>query len=82
MANLVSPGYKRGTLINRVLPPIEERVIEFMGLNRKAVIAEGEMRDMLNLTSDNYPLLTPRKPRGAMRLPAGVIKPVQLMAKF
>lgn len=82
MANLVTPGYKRSTLINSILPPIEERIIEFKGLNRKAVTLEGEMRDMKNLTSDNYPLLTPRKPRGAMRLPVGVIKPIQLMAKF
>jgi len=74
MANLVQPVAP--------LVPIEERTIEFKGLNRQAVVAEGEMPDMWNLTSDNYPLLTPRKPRGAMRLPAGVVKPMQLMAKF
>lgn len=79
---LVTPGYRRSVLINQVLPPIEERVLEFKGLNRRDVVDEGEMRNMKNLTSDNYPLLTPRKPRGAMRLPAGVKKPIQLMAKF
>ena len=61
MANLVSPGYKRSTLINQILPPVAERIIEFKGLNRKSVINEGEMRDMKNLTADNYPVLSPRK---------------------
>ena len=72
MVNLVSP-------VN-VLEPIEERIIEFKGLNRKPVIEDGEMSDMLNLTSDAYPLLTQRKARGRMRLPSGAIRPIQLMA--
>lgn len=54
--NLVAPVVK--------LQPMQERVIEFLGLNRKPVINDGEMSDMLNLTADNYPLLTPRKARG------------------
>lgn len=72
MANLAMP-------VN-VLPPSEERIIEFKGLNRLAVVSEGEMSDMKNLTSDDYPILKQRKPRGRMSLPAGAIRPVQIMA--
>lgn len=36
----------------------------FMGLNRGQSISDGEMADMLNLTSDEYPVLSVRKPRG------------------
>ena len=82
MANLVSPGYSRSALINQMLVPTEERTIEFKGLNRRTTVAEGEMSDMTNLCSDNYPVLTPRKPRGRMSLPNGVIRPLQLMQRF
>ena len=44
--------------------PREERILEFKGYNKKAVIADGEMRDMYNLSSDEYPCLYQRKPRG------------------
>lgn len=74
MANLVTP-------VN-MLPPTENRVIDFKGLNRQHTVAEGEMSDMLNLTSDDYPILTQRKPRGTMSLPAGVLRPLRLMSKF
>lgn len=82
MANLVSPGYGRSALINEILKPAEERTIEFKGLNRRTTVAEGEMSDMLNLSSDDYPVLTQRKPRGRMALTSGVIRPLQLMSRF
>lgn len=82
MARLVSPGYNRSALMNEMLAKTPERIIEFKGLNRQRVVAEGEMSDMWNLTSDNYPLLTPRKPRGYMPNPTGVIRPLQIMSKF
>ena len=44
--------------------PKQERVLEFKGYNKKAVIDDGEMRDMYNLSSDEYPCLYQRKPRG------------------
>ena len=37
MANLVSPGYRRNKVFEG-LSKTEERVIEFKGLNRKAVV--------------------------------------------
>lgn len=43
--------------------PTIERIIEFQGYNRNAVINDGEMRDMKNLSSDEYPCLTQRKAR-------------------
>lgn len=81
MANLVSPGYKKNTLINGLLYPEEERTVEFKGLNRKPVIEDGEMPDMWNLTSDNYPLLTPRKPRGELNLPDGLV-PLRITSRY
>lgn len=53
---LVAPRY---TFI-----PKQERILEFKGYNKKAVIDDGEMRDMYNLSSDEFPCLYQRKPRG------------------
>ena len=36
----------------------------FMGYNHNLRISDGEFFDMKNLTSDNYPILSPRKTRG------------------
>ena len=72
MANLVQPVVP--------LEPIEERIIEFKGLNRKKVVEDGEMSDMWNLSSDEYPLLKQRKPRGRMNPPSGAIRPESIMA--
>ena len=74
MANLVAPISS--------LQPLEERIIEFRGLNRKAFVEEGEMSDMKNLTSDNYPLLCPRKLRGQLELPSDVKEPLKIMTKY
>ena len=74
MANLVRP-------VN-LLPPAEERTIEFKGLNKKSVIEDGEMSDMWNLTADSYPLLMPRKPRGVLDLPSDVMRPIQIVKRF
>ena len=46
-----------------IFTPTVERTIEFMGYNTNPVIADGEMRNMMNLTSDEYPCLTQRKDR-------------------
>lgn len=66
---LVAPRY---TFI-----PKEERILEFKGYNKKTVISDGEMRDMFNLSSDEYPCLYQRKPRGiyskAYRHPTDII---------
>jgi hypothetical protein len=82
MANLVSPGYDRSSLIHSTLAPIEERIIEFKGLNRRTVIEEGEMSDMRNLTPDMYPVLKPRKPRGHMELSPEIMRPIHLIRRF
>lgn len=42
---------------------VEERVIEFMGLNQRSVIDDGEMRHMYNLTANDYPCITQRAAR-------------------
>ena len=82
MANLVSPGYRRSSLINSMLVPTEERIIEFKGINRRTFVEEGEMSDMKNLTADGYPVLKPRKPRGEVDLPEDVVRPLQMIRRF
>lgn len=41
----------------------------FAGLNRGLSIADGEMADMLNMSSDNYPVLSTRRSRGTPVFP-------------
>ena len=53
---LVAPVY--------IIKPRQERLLEFKGYNKKSVIDDGEMRDMFNMSSDEYPCLYQRKPRG------------------
>lgn len=74
MANLARP-------VN-MLPPVEERIIEFKGLNRRTVVEEGEMSDMWNLTADGYPVLMPRKLRGELDLPDSVKRPLRILKRF
>lgn len=38
----------------------ESRVINILGLNKQSMIQDGEMRDMQNLSSDLYPILSQR----------------------
>lgn len=44
--------------------PVEKRVIEFKGYDVQNVIDPGAMRDMRNLSSDEYPSIYQRKKRG------------------
>lgn len=63
------------------IKPMNERILEFKGLNMKTVIDDGEMRDMWNLSSDEYPCLVQRKGRTV----EGDVKytnPVQMLVKF
>lgn len=54
----------------RVLPDIPTwenatlMTTTFLGLNRGLSIADGEMADMYNMSSDNYPVLSTRRSRG------------------
>lgn len=64
------------------LAPIEEKTIEFRGLNRKDAVEDGEMSDMLNLSSSRYPLLAPRPLRGQYELPEGVLRPLKLETRY
>ena len=74
MANLARP-------VN-MLPPTVERIIEFKGLNKRSYIEDGEMRDMWNMSPDSYPLLMPRKPRGKMEMPEGIMRPLHILRRF
>lgn len=70
---LVNPIYK--------VSPMIDRIVEFKGLNKMPVVEEGELRDMKNMTSDEYPCLYQRKARGQYTLPGGIKKPISLLCK-
>ncbi len=74
MANLVAPI--------AMLEPIEEQIMEFRGLNRRSYKEDGEMLDMLNLSTDDYPLLSPRKSRYRVLLDSSIVKPLQIIARY
>lgn len=66
------------------LPVWEKSVIntqQFMGLNRGLSIADGEMADMLNMSSDNFPVLSTRKKRGVPELRYESMMPTVLSGK-
>jgi len=67
--------------INKLVPT-EERMIEFKGLNKRAMVEDGEMSAMKNLTSDGYPVLRPRNLRGKMTLPNDVVTPIQIISRY
>jgi hypothetical protein len=45
-------------------PSTRQTLSVFRGLNRNTRIAQGEFSEMENMTSDHYPVLSPRKQRG------------------
>ena len=47
-------------------PQTREVINTFYGLDKRRKIPDGYFRDMQNLSSDNYPLLSPRAPRGTI----------------
>lgn len=51
---------------------------QFLGYNHNPRIGSGEFYDMKNLTSDYYPVISPRKPRGVY---ARTASPQGLIAK-
>lgn len=55
-----------------------EMVDVFKGYNHNLRIGEGEFYDMKNLSSDNYPILSPRPKRGIYETPN---KPLGMVAK-
>lgn len=54
------------TLYSR--PASREMIQEFRGYNHNLRIGEGEMFDEMNLSSDRYPVLAPRKPRALHKI--------------
>ena len=62
----------------RELNTTREMVDVFKGYNHNLRIGEGEFYDMTNLSSDNYPILSPRPKRGIYATPT---KPQGMVAK-
>lgn len=46
------------------IPSTRDMIDVFKGYNHNVRIGEGEFYEMTNLSSDNYPTISPRKPRG------------------
>ena len=54
-------------------------VTTFLGYNHNKVIADGEFYDMENMSSDNFPLLSPRKKReSVLQLPSEEYKTITI----
>lgn len=64
------------------IPSTRSGIDIFAGYNHNIRIGEGEFYDMKNLTSDNFPILSPRKKRGIYQYPStGDHSPNGLIAK-
>ena len=53
-----------------------KQIVDFRGYNHNPSIIDGEFYDMFNLSSSQYPVLSPRKPRGTVQVltsPNGII---------
>ena len=81
MGRLVSPGYTNKTLL-RLLSKNQEKTIEFRGFNNRTQIGDGEFRDAWNLTTDEYPLLSPRKPRGSYPIDSSIYTVLQIISRY
>lgn len=55
------------------IPTTRQTVDVFGGYNHNLRIGDGEFYDMKNLTSSNYPVLTPRRKRGVYTKNGGVV---------
>ena len=63
------------------IPTTRELVDVFKGYNHNLRIGEGEFYDMTNLSSDNYPILSPRHKRGVYKADREIQNPEGLIAK-
>lgn len=62
----------------RQRPTAKQAVDTFKGYNRNLRIGDGEFHDMKNMTSDGYPVLSPRRKRGIYASP---VSPQGMIAK-
>lgn len=53
-------------IISSMSDPTKKGISEFLGYNAQELISDGEMREMENLSSDNYPMLSPRPMRKSL----------------
>lgn len=65
------------------LPTARETVEVFKGYNHNLRIGSGEFYDMTNLSSDNYPVLSPRSQRGVYATPLNPsVASIQGLARY
>jgi len=62
---MVLPQAKYKRIGNRDNSHITPKVINFFGLNQSPTLSPGEIKSMLNCSSDNYPCVSNRSPRTA-----------------
>ena len=63
------------------IPTTREMIDVFRGYNHNLRIGEGEFYDMKNLTSADYPVLSPRPKRGIFEFPTQTANPQGMIAK-
>lgn len=63
------------------IPTKREMVDVFKGYNHNLRIGDGEFYDMKNLSSDNYPILSPRQQRGIYAEPYTTEGPCRMLSK-
>ena len=63
------------------IPTTREMIDVFRGYNHNLRIGEGEFYDMKNLTSADYPVLSPRPKRGIFKFPTLTAEPKGLISK-
>ena len=63
------------------LPTTRTMIDVFRGYNHNLRISEGEFYDMKNLTSNDYPVLSPRPKRGVYKPSTPLVNPQGLIAK-
>lgn len=64
----------------------KDMITTFSGYNKNIVVSDNEFFDMRNMSSNNYPVLSTRNPRGAVRVsdgifPSAITNPRGLLAK-
>ena len=63
------------------IPSSREMIDVFRGYNHNLRIGEGEFYDMKNLTSADYPVLSPRPKRGIFEFPTLTANPQGMIEK-
>ena len=63
------PSYSNGSNLSKEGYESKKVIVDFLGLSYNKEVQDGEIIDMTNLSSDNSPCLSQRKPRNKTNSP-------------